>query len=132
MKESFNLSMLGNFSMLGTEFIAPINSVKIMMAPAESWPQIAPTYLALSIAALFVAVRLIKSAFFPDTKDDYLTKLPVVGLSDGWFIWIKATCLSVVNTKDWAFEGYNKVRHDRHQSLLCNFSNTESQVQPRQ
>jgi hypothetical protein len=105
MKDSFNLTMLG------AEFISPINSVKVMITPTVSWQLLSPSSIALSIVALLVTIRSIKHVFFPRKKDDFLSALPIVGLSDSWFRWTKATCLSVVRTKDWAFEGYNKVSY---------------------
>lgn len=63
--------------------------------------------LAFSIVLIYVLV--LRYNVSSDQNDRFISLLPVVGLEKGRFAWAKATFFSIFNTKQWAFEGYEKV-----------------------
>jgi hypothetical protein len=62
----------------------------------------------LTLSAALIYALILRYNVFSE-KEGFISFLPVVGLQKGNFAWAKATFLSIFNTKQWAFEGYEKV-----------------------
>ena len=70
---------------------------------------ITPTQALVPLSVLFVVYHAIRALFFQKPESKHWDELPTVGLKKQSLGWIWATLKSVWKTKDWAFEGYEKV-----------------------
>lgn len=62
----------------------------------------------LGSSCLLLILHLVYKAFFVK-RASFLTNLPIVGVKKQWLGWSRATLMSVRQTEEWAFEGYQKV-----------------------
>lgn len=78
---------------------------------------------ALVLLAFLVLIITISRFFFFNKDSGFLKSQQVIGLRKEWFPWFRATALSIFETKNWAFEGYDKVsRPILNHAVAPNFS----------